>query len=81
MNTEEREAMVREILDELMGLGPIEPLLKDPTVSDILCNTYRRISTSNVSGSWKKPTARFIDDRPPDEHHRPHHLPGRAAHR
>jgi pilus assembly protein CpaF len=34
----EREQLVNEILDELFGLGPIEPLLEDPTVSDILVN-------------------------------------------
>src|SRR5439155_21876374 len=34
----EREQMVNEIVDELFGLGPIEPLLADSTVSDILVN-------------------------------------------
>jgi len=32
----ERERMAREILDEIFGLGPLESLLKDPTISDIL---------------------------------------------
>jgi pilus assembly protein CpaF len=62
MNTEEREAMVREILDELMGLGPLEPLLKDPTVSDILCNTYRNVFVERF-GVLEKTKVRFIDDR------------------
>ena len=31
------------MLDEVFGLGPLEPLLADPTVSDILVNTYKRV--------------------------------------
>ena len=43
LNESERAELVEEIMDELKGLGPIEPLMKDPTVSDILCNTYKDI--------------------------------------
>jgi len=39
----EREQLSREILDEIFGLGPLEPLLKDPTISDILVNRYDRV--------------------------------------
>src|SRR5215472_6319602 len=39
----EREQMSREILDEIFGLGPLEQLLKDPNVSDILVNRYDRV--------------------------------------
>jgi pilus assembly protein CpaF len=39
----EREQLSREILDEIFGLGPLEPLLKDPTVSDILVNRFDRV--------------------------------------
>jgi pilus assembly protein CpaF len=39
----ERERLSREILDEIFGLGPLEPLLKDPTVSDILVNRPDRV--------------------------------------
>jgi pilus assembly protein CpaF len=39
----ERERLSREILDEIFGLGPLEPLLKDPTVSDILVNRYDKV--------------------------------------
>ncbi len=38
LNTRERDRFVVEVLDELLGLGPLEPLLQDPTVSDILVN-------------------------------------------
>jgi pilus assembly protein CpaF len=39
----EREKLVNEVLDEVLGLGPLEPLLKDPTISDILVNTHKRV--------------------------------------
>jgi pilus assembly protein CpaF len=39
----ERERLSREILDEIFGLGPLEPLLKDHTISDILVNRYDRV--------------------------------------
>jgi pilus assembly protein CpaF len=39
----ERERLSREILDEIFGLGPLEPLLKDPTISDILVNRCNRV--------------------------------------
>src|SRR6201997_3896438 len=39
----ERERLSREILDEIFGLGPLEQLLKDPTISDILVNRFDRV--------------------------------------
>jgi pilus assembly protein CpaF len=39
----ERERLSHEILDEIFGLGPLEPLLKDPNVSDILVNRFDRV--------------------------------------
>jgi pilus assembly protein CpaF len=39
----ERERLAREILDEIFGLGPLEPLLKDPNISDILVNRFDRV--------------------------------------
>jgi pilus assembly protein CpaF len=38
LNAQERKRMVQDIQDEIMGLGPLQPLLTDPTVSDILVN-------------------------------------------
>jgi pilus assembly protein CpaF len=43
MNLQERERLAQEVLDEVFGLGPLEPLLADPTISDILVNTHRRV--------------------------------------
>src|ERR1700730_2019373 len=40
LNTQELNAFVSEILDEMTGLGPLEPLLKDPSVNDILINGH-----------------------------------------
>ena len=40
LNRTEREQMVEELLDEITGLGPLEPLLRDNSISDILVNTY-----------------------------------------
>ena len=43
LNAVERRNLVRDIQYEMLGLGPIEPLLADPTVSDILVNTHRQV--------------------------------------
>src|SRR4051794_29074299 len=37
----ERETLFGELVDEVFGLGPLEPLLRDPTISDIIVNTYK----------------------------------------
>src|SRR5579859_7202763 len=39
----EKERLCREVLHEVFGLGPLEPLLQDPTISDILVNTHRQV--------------------------------------
>ncbi len=43
LTSAERERVTQEILDELFGLGPLEPLLADPSISDILVNGYRTV--------------------------------------
>jgi pilus assembly protein CpaF len=43
LSTIERERLVNEVRHELFGLGPLEPLLADPTISDILVNSHRKI--------------------------------------
>ena len=42
LNRAERERLVEEVLDETFGLGPLELLLKDPSISDILINGDRK---------------------------------------
>ncbi|OEU48324.1 MAG: pilus assembly protein CpaF [Desulfuromonadales bacterium C00003096] len=61
LNEEEKKALTDEILDELTGLGPIEPFFKDPTISDILVNTYKDIYIER-KGLLEKTNARFIDN-------------------
>ncbi len=43
LNQFERERLVQDLLDEVTGLGPLEPLLRDPSISDILVNTCSTI--------------------------------------
>jgi pilus assembly protein CpaF len=58
----EREQIVREILDEVFGLGPLEPLLADPTVSDILVNTSKVIYIER-RGVIERTDIKFNDDQ------------------
>ena len=58
----ERERLAREILDEIFGLGPLEPLLKDPTISDILINRYDRVYVERA-GKLEPTGLSFKDDQ------------------
>ena len=58
----ERERLAREILDEIFGLGPLEPLLKDPTISDILVNRYDRVYVERAGKL--EPTGLTFKDNP-----------------
>jgi pilus assembly protein CpaF len=58
----EREGIFAEIIDEVFGLGPLEPLLRDPTISDILVNTYRYVYVERA-GKLERVTTTFQDDR------------------
>jgi pilus assembly protein CpaF len=57
----ERERLSREILDEIFGLGPLEPLLKDPTISDILVNRYNKVYVERA-GKLEATGLSFKDD-------------------
>jgi pilus assembly protein CpaF len=61
LNARELETFTTEVLDELTGLGPIEPLLKDPTVSDILINTHERVYVERY-GQLEQVPVRFKDE-------------------
>lgn len=61
LNSVERERIIKEIQDEVLGLGPLEPLMKDPTVSDILVNTYNNVYVERF-GKLETTEARFKDD-------------------
>src|ERR1700720_887941 len=65
----ERERLSREILDEIFGLGPLEPLLKDHTISDILVNRFDKVyiegggklELSGLSFKDKQPLMEMIE--------------------
>jgi pilus assembly protein CpaF len=61
LNFREREKLILEVQDEVLGLGPLEPLLQDPTISDILVNTYRQIYIER-RGKLELTEGRFKDD-------------------
>ena len=60
MTVPERERLIEEVLDEVFGLGPLEPLLKDPAVSDILVNGFDSIYVER-GGQMVETNVRFKD--------------------
>jgi pilus assembly protein CpaF len=61
MSLQERERLSLEVLDEVFGLGPLEPLLADPTISDILVNTYKHVYIER-RGMLETTAVQFRDD-------------------
>jgi pilus assembly protein CpaF len=62
LNAGEKEQIEGDLLDEVFGLGPLEPLLKDPAVSDILVNN-RNVVYVERRGILERTGAKFRDDR------------------
>ncbi len=62
LNFEEREELVKQVLDEIFGLGPIQPLIEDPDISDVLVNTWKNVFIER-EGRIEKTDVRFQDDR------------------
>src|SRR5437762_3857752 len=58
----ERETLFSELIDEVFGLGPLEPLLRDGTISDILVNTYKHVFVER-GGILERVPATFQDNR------------------
>lgn len=58
----ERERLAREILDEIFGLGPLEVLLKDPSISDILVNRWNQVYIERA-GKLQRTALVFKDDQ------------------
>jgi pilus assembly protein CpaF len=58
----ERDHLAQEVVDEVYGLGPLEPLLKDDSISDILVNTYNSIYVER-RGVLEKTSLTFQDNR------------------
>ncbi len=61
LNTQERETIIDELVDELMGFGPLEPLLADDTISDILVNTPHMVYVER-RGVIEETNVKFKDD-------------------
>ena len=61
MTTAEQNRIVEEVLDEVLGLGPLEPLLKEPSISDILVNGYNKVYIER-SGKLSLTPVRFKDN-------------------
>jgi len=62
LSATERDRLAQEVLDEVFGLGPLEPLLNDSTVSDILVNTYSSVYVER-RGQLEKTAVTFKDNR------------------
>ncbi|SNT12842.1 pilus assembly protein CpaF [Sphingopyxis indica] len=62
LNANERRAMVSDVLDELLGLGPLEPLLQDETITDILVNGHDIVFIERM-GLLERVETRFKDEK------------------
>jgi pilus assembly protein CpaF len=62
MSQEERERLANEIIDETLGLGPIDPLLRDPTITDILINGPRTVYVER-RGRLERTNVAFHDEQ------------------
>jgi pilus assembly protein CpaF len=62
LNHAERKQLIGDVLNELLGLGPLEPLLKDPTITDILVNGHNRVFVERY-GVLEGSPVRFKDER------------------
>ena len=62
LNLGERDTLVRQVVDEIFGLGPLESLMQDPDVADILVNTYDQVIVER-HGKLAPTDVRFQDDR------------------
>ncbi len=61
LNYSEKERLFQEVQDEVLGLGPLEPFMKDPSISDILVNTHRRVYVER-HGKMELTEAAFKDE-------------------
>ncbi len=62
MRSEEFNQLIDELLDEVLGFGPLEPLLADPTINDILVNSHRSVYVERF-GKLERTKVRFRDER------------------
>jgi pilus assembly protein CpaF len=62
LNRDEKERLLQEILDDVFGLGPLQPLVDDPTISDILVNTCNQVMVER-NGKLEPTAVRFRDNQ------------------
>ena len=62
MRSEDFNQLIDELLDEVLGFGPLEPLLADPTINDILVNSHRSVYVERF-GKLERTNVRFRDER------------------
>jgi len=62
MRADEFKQLITELMDEVLGLGPLEPLMADPSVNDILVNGHRNVYVER-NGILERSRARFRDER------------------
>jgi pilus assembly protein CpaF len=62
LNLREQQQIVGDVIDEMVGLGPLEPLLKDPTINDILVNTHKQVFIERA-GILELTPVHFQDDK------------------
>ena len=62
LNRQERENLIQEVVDELLGLGPLEPLLQDDAITDILVNGHDTVFIERRGQLERAPT-RFQDEK------------------
>ena len=78
LNLSERERLVNEVLDETFGLGPLEPLMRDPTITDILVNGPKSVYVER-KGRLERVDVAFQRRPAPGPDHPADRRPGRAA--
>ena len=61
LTREERRQIVREIADDILGYGPLEPLLRDDSITEVMVNNFDRIYVER-SGKIERTPARFVDN-------------------
>ena len=62
MRADDTERLTDELIDEVLGLGPLEPLLSDPGVADILVNSFRNVYVERY-GKLERVPVQFRDER------------------
>ena len=62
LSADERDAIIGDVLDEVFGFGPLEPLLRDKTVNDILVNTWEHVFVER-KGKLERVPGAFQDDQ------------------